>query len=89
MSNPLFAMLGGAQPSGLRLNPQMISSAKRMISLLGAVNNPEAALQQAAQQNPMLATALQMCQGQNPKDVFYKLCRENNIDPNKILNQLK
>ena len=89
MSNPLLSMFAGGQPSGLNLDPQLLSSVKRMISMMGAARNPDTVLQQAARQNPMMASVLQMCRGQDPKDVFYRMCRENNIDPNEILKQLK
>lgn len=30
-----------------------------------------------------------MCNGRNPKDVFYALCQQRGVDPELILKQLK
>ena len=53
------------------------------------VQNPQAFLQNLASQNPQLQQVMQMCNSTNPKDVFYALCKQRNVNPDDILNQLK
>lgn len=52
-------------------------------------NNPEQALMSMAQNNPQVKEVLNMCNGQNPKDVFYQKCSQMGIDPNYILGMMK
>lgn len=90
--NPLAQMMGGAAPTMGGLNPQAIQaiqSVKRMMNMLGAVKNPQAALMAAAQQNPALGSAMQMCQGRDPKTVFYEQCKQHGVDPETVLSQLR
>lgn len=47
-------------------------------------NNP----QQVINNNPQLQSVLAMYKG-DAKTAFYALCKQKNIDPNTILNQLK
>ena len=87
MSNPIFSALGKKPVSSI--DPQIIASTKRMVGLLNAAKDPMAALNKAAGQNPTLAAALKLCNGRDPKEVFYELCDKNGINPDDILNQLK
>ena len=82
MANPLFGALGG---NAITISPQV----KQAFQMLKMAQNPQAMLQQIAQTNPQLANVLQMCNGKNPEQLFYSLCRQNGIDPNSILNQLR
>lgn len=82
--NPLMQMMGGAPAAG---NPA-IQSIKRMMGMYRAAQNPQAVLQQIAQQNPMVSQIMQMSRG-DLKDTFYQMCREKNVDPDDILAQLK
>lgn len=57
-------------------------------------NNVQAAVQQARQimagsNNPMLANIMSMCQGKNPKDLFFSECQRRGVEPNDILNLLR
>lgn len=69
-------------------NNQMFQQLKSMMGMLQTAQNPTLVLQQVAQRNPQMASVLQMCNGKNPKDVFYSLCQQSGIDPNTILTQL-
>lgn len=60
-----------------------------MKNMLKIANNPEQALMNMAQNNPQLQEVLNMCSGQNPKDVFYQKCSQMGIDPNQILGMMK
>lgn len=60
-----------------------------MKNMLKIANNPEQALMNMAQNNPQLQEVINMCNGQNPKDVFYQKCSQMGIDPNQILGMMK
>lgn len=70
------------------INTQAIQSVKRMMNMFRAAKNPGVAMQMMAQQNPQIASVMQMCQGRNPKDVFYEQCRQHGLDPDEIARQL-
>ena len=44
---------------------------------------------QLMQQIRQVKGIMQMCKGQNPKTVFENLCKQNGIDGNAIINELK
>ena len=87
MSNPLLNMM--SKNHGPSIDPQIIASAKRMMGILGAAKDPTAALNKVAAQNPSVAAVLKLCNGRDPKEVFYELCEKNGINPDDILSQLK
>lgn len=75
-----------------QINPQLAQNIQQVKSFMQQVKmaqNPKFAIQQAMQNNPQLAQVMQMCQGKNPKDVFYSMCQENGIDPEQIIGMLK
>lgn len=76
-------------PNGNLANNPAIQQIKQMMGMLNGVQNPQAILQQVAQQNPQLAQVMQMCQGKNPQEVFYQMCNQRGINPDEILNALK
>lgn len=59
-----------------------------MVNMIGALNNPQKAIQQMVSQNPQMAQIMQMCNGKNPKDVFMAECQRRGVDPQQILSQL-
>lgn len=59
-----------------------------MVNMIGALNNPQKAIQQMVSQNPQMAQIIQMCNGKNPKDVFMAECQRRGVDPQQILSQL-
>lgn len=83
--NPLMQGMGMAGG----VNPQAIQQVKRMMSMFRAASNPQQMLMQAAQQNPAIGTVMQMCNGKNPKDVFYEQCQKMGVNPDDIINQLR
>lgn len=84
--NPL---LQGMMPPIGGMDPRIIQSVKNMAGILQTAKNPQAALMQAAQQNPMLGNIMQMCQGRNPKEVFYAQCKQHGADADSIISQLR
>lgn len=79
-------------PLNSGINPQMmqnIQQLKGMMRQLKTMQNPNVAFQTMAQNNPQMQQVLQMCQGKNPKDVFYAMCQQQGVNPEQILNMLK
>lgn len=64
---------------------QGIGQARNLMNQMSMFSNPMSAIQN----NPQFREVAQMLQGRNPKDVFYQMCKERNVDPNYILGQLK
>lgn len=83
--NPL--MQGMGMTNGV--NTKAIQQVKRMMNMFRAASNPQQMLMQAAQQNPAIGTVMQMCNGKNPKDVFYEQCQKMGVNPDEIINQLR
>jgi hypothetical protein len=81
--NPLMGAMGGG------INPAAIKQVKQMMNALRTMQNPQQAMQQMIGQNPQLKSIMQMCNGKNPKDVFYAECEKQGIDPESILSQLR
>lgn len=73
--NPLFS------GSGFPINPQLVQLARMMNGGM----NPQSMISQV----PQLQQVLNMCKGQNPKDVFYSMCKQQGVNPDEILNQLR
>lgn len=96
MPSSLFPSRSGA-PAAAPLNPntggglnmQAIQSAKRMMNTFRAAKNPNAALQLMAQQNPQIAGILRLCGPGGLKNSFYKMCREQGVNPEDVLRQLQ
>ena len=72
----------------LNQNPIM-SNVKNMMNMFNFARNPQQTLMNMAQSNPQVQEVLKMCEGKNPKDVFYQKCKDMNIDPNEILKMMK
>lgn len=87
--NPLMQgiapMMGGINHQFM----QAVQSAKRMVGMLKSAKNPQAAIMQAAQQNPQLGAVMQMCNGKNPQSVFEDQCRQHGIDPKQAMQQIQ
>lgn len=68
---------------------QAAQSAKRMMGMLSAAKNPEAAIMKAAQQNPQLNAVMQMCNGRNPQKVFEERCKQYGVNPDDAIKQIQ
>ena len=69
------------------MNPQI----KQLMQTVQMASNPQAAIQQLMQNNPAMKQAIDYvnANGGNPKDAFYKLAKEQGVNPDDILNSLK
>ena len=66
----------GNNPGG-GLPPNILNNIKQ---IKGLMNNKS---------NPILNQVLQICNGQNPEQVFRNMCRQRGIDPEAILRELR
>lgn len=66
-----------------------MSNVKNMMNMINFARNPQQALMNMAESNPQVQEIMKMCEGKNPKDVFYQKCKDMNIDPNEILKMMK
>lgn len=78
---------GGVPTSGgSGLPPQLMQQIQQVKGLMGMVNGNPMALMQS---NPQIAQVMQMCQGQNPRTLFENMCKQQGINPNAIIDELK
>lgn len=75
--------------AGGGLNTQNIQSVKRMMNMFRAAQNPDAAIQAMAQQNPLIGNIMRVCGPGGLQNSFYRLCQEQGVDPNMVLQQLQ
>ena len=74
------------------LPPQLQQSIQQMKGLMNmASGNPNQMLEQLGKQNPQFNQVLQMCngKGQSAEQLFYSMCKQQGIDPQAVLNQLR
>ena len=63
----------------------------RLYKMVQGAQNKTEALQTAASSNPQLSQVLNFISnnGNNAKELYYNACKQQNKDPNIIINQLK
>ena len=83
MNNPFMSLLGRAT------NPAM-QQISQMAGMAQAMQNPQAAIGQMAQNNPQMQQVIQYVQqnGGDAKAAFYNLARQKGVDPNTIIQQV-
>ena len=62
-----------------------------MFNTVKSASNPQAMLQNMAQNNPQLRQVMDMINksGGNAKQAFYNMAQEKGVNPDEILNMLK
>lgn len=77
-------------PMLMNLFSSKLGPIRQMMGAVRAAQNPMAALQQMAGNNPQIQQALQLVQqsGGNAQAAFEKLAREKGLDPKQILSML-
>lgn len=76
--------LGNGNIGGL--TPQMQQGIQQVKGIMQMANgNPVAIMQK----NPMFKQVMQMCNGKNPEQLFYAMCKQQGINPNDILKELR
>lgn len=72
-----------------QIMPQ-IKQAKQALQMIKLSRNPQAMLQQALQNNPNYALAMQLLNGANGDvdGLITKMCQEHGIDPKEFMNAI-
>lgn len=81
--NPILNQL---MNSAMQNNPIM-----NLFKTVSAAQNPNAMMQQMAQNNPQLQQTLNYVNqnGGNAKDLFYAMAQQKGVNPDSIINMLK
>lgn len=68
-----------------------LDSIRQLYNLVRNNNNPTLMLQNLAETNPQVKSALELVKqyGGNPQAAFFALAKQKGVDPNQILNILK
>ena len=68
-----------------------LSPVKNMMNMVRSAQNPQAMINNLAQKNPQMQSAIQYvdANGGDPKAAFYNLAKEKGVDPDTILAQLR
>lgn len=89
MANPLNSLLQPQNNAPQMTGPNPgIAAFQRMARMLQSANDPAAAINALAQQNPQVRQVMQMCSGKNPRDVFIQECKNRGINPDELMSQL-
>lgn len=78
--------LGNGNTNNVCIPPQMQQSIQQVKGMMNMMSGNPMAM---AQKNPMMNQVMQMCQGQNPEQVFYAMCKQRGIDPQAFLNEFR
>ena len=65
----------------------MLGQLRQMIAMVKSVQNPQAMLQQIANQNPVVQQTIQ--QYGSVENAVSALCKQKGIDPQELMNMLK
>lgn len=85
-----MGLLGGNNSNNpIITNMQAIQQLAQTYKQIKTLANPQMALSQMIQSNPQMAQVMQVCNGKNPQEIFYAMCKQQGIDPNDILNIFK
>ena len=85
--NQLFNELGGMS----NINMKTIQNLKSVMKRLQTLQNPSKELESLISSNPSMKEILSIAQKQNLslKDLYYFLAKQQGVNPNDILEQLK
>ena len=70
---------------------QQINNPMAIVQAIRASRNPNMMLQQLAQTNPNVASAMNLIRqyGGDPQKAFYEEARKRGVDPNQIIGMLR
>ena len=81
---------GFMRQSAANLPPQLTQSIQQIKQMQAMCNGDiNSVIQQTIAQNPQMAQAMQMVQGQNPETVVKQMCKQRGIDCNALIKALK
>ena len=88
--NILNGNMGRIAEAQANLPPQLMQSIRQLKQLQAMCNGDiNSVIQQTIAQNPQMAQAMQMVQGQNPETIVKQMCKQRGIDCNALMKALK
>ena len=88
--NILNGNMGRIAEAQANLPPQLMQSIRQLKQMQAMCNGDiNSVIQQTIAQNPQMAQAMQMVQGQNPETVVKQMCKQRGIDCNALIKALK
>ena len=86
MKNPILGNLNAHQ-----MMPGNIGQIMQMMQMVRSAGNPQAMVQNMAQNNPQMKQAIDFIKqnGNDPKKAFYALAQQKGVDPDEILRTLQ
>lgn len=94
MSNPLNALYQQRQQPTQQsqgvagIDQGAIDSFRQAIGMFKGSGNQGQIFDMMTSKNPNLKVVMQMCNGRDPKAMFYSECRRRGIDPDALVAQL-
>ncbi len=81
---------GFMQQGAANLPPQLMQSIQQIKQMQAMCNGDmSGAIQRIIAQNPQMAQAMQMVQGQNPETVVRQMCKQKGIDCDALMRALR
>ena len=81
---------GFMQQGAENLPPQLTQSIQQIKQMQAMCNGDmNGAIQRIIAQNPQMAQAMQMIQGQNPETVVRQMCKQKGIDCDALMRALR
>lgn len=81
---------GFMQQGAANLPPQLMQSIQQIKQMQAMCNGDmNGAIQRIIAQNPQMAQAMQMVQGQNPETVVRQMCKQKGIDCDALMRALR
>lgn len=81
---------GFMQRSAANLPPQLTQSIQQIKQMQAMCNGDmNGAIQRIIAQNPQMAQAMQMVQGQNPETIVRQMCKQKGIDCDALMRALR
>lgn len=81
---------GFMRQSAANLPPQLTQSIQQIKQMQAMCNGDmNGAIQRIIAQNPQMAQAMQMVQGQNPETVVRQMCKQKGIDCDALMRALR
>lgn len=81
---------GFMQQGAANLPPQLTQSIQQIKQMQAMCNGDmNGAIQRIIAQNPQMAQAMQMVQGQNPETIVRQMCKQKGIDCDALIRALR
>nr|DAP71040.1 MAG TPA: hypothetical protein [Bacteriophage sp.] len=81
---------GLMQQGAANLPPQLTQSIQQIKQMQAMCNGDmNGAIQRIIAQNPQMAQAMQMVQGQNPETIVRQMCKQKGIDCDALIRALR